>query len=73
MNIYKLSIDDFTYDGYDWFIVVAKSRQDAIKYILSNKPDWDEGIDIWKTAKIEYIWKTNKKKNEIILESFNAW
>lgn len=76
MKIYKLSVDywdRFPYDSYYWFVVIANSRKDAIDFVVNNKPRWDEWIEIWKTAKVEYIWETHKKKRQFILEDFNAW
>lgn len=86
MNLYLLSVDEYTYDEYDSFVVVAKSEEDAKNYLPTRGLKRDDKLDPlaymydlenWKDVlkvKVEFIGiaPTTTKEGRIIISSFNA-
>jgi len=69
MKIFLVKFNEFTYDEYNGFVIVAESKYRAIKYLRRKHPNeiqWDKGY------KIKEINPRNYKKTTIILEDFNA-
>ena len=78
MNLYKISVSYLGYDTYDSAIVVAESRAKARMIHPDGrglKVGGDRWFDSWvkdpKIVSVKLIGKTNLKREQVILASFN--
>ena len=66
-KIYKVCVDDWSYDEYDAVIVCARSRNDAIKIACK------KCAMIKEKCKVEMVgYAKSTLKTDVILASFNA-
>ena len=81
MNIYKVSREDYDYDEFNEFVVIAESEEDARNVHPSgncnswNDKPWNMSwIDISEinTLKVELIGVTDREEVEVVVSSFNA-
>lgn len=70
MKLYLVTLNEWDYDFFDEFVVVAKSAKDAIKYL---KMTYDDTKCLWnKGYKIKEIKLGEYKHTKEILSSFRA-
>ena len=68
-KIYYLFVDEYDYDEYDAFVIIAKKRSRAI-YVLKDKKEYLS--DNWNgKIHIQFIGYSHLKE-QIIIDSFNA-
>lgn len=73
MKIYKITFNEYSWDEYIAFVVVAKSEEEAIEYLKKEYPDGGCSQIQWKPGyKIEEIKSENYKEPTEILGSYNA-
>jgi len=73
MNIYLVTIDEWTYDCYSGHVVYAKNPKNA--KLLCATSHRDEWYMVWINNSVaKKIWDTTMAKFEdIILSDFHAW
>ena len=81
MKIYEIKLKDWDYDEYDGWIVVAESKEDAIKLCELRPGSRPENLKSWQgdnmyQDNIDYIREIGKANNTeargIVLSSYNA-
>jgi hypothetical protein len=73
MKIFKIVFTCYSYDQYDSFVVVAKTKEDVLPLIQSEYDCSLSGtVDVKSGYVIEEINPKKYKKSTVILESFNA-
>lgn len=72
MKIYKITIDNYSYDCYGWHVIIANSQTEVID--IAKTASADEWKEIWETARIEILWEYAWPNTEpfIALSDFNA-
>lgn len=66
MNIYHITLNNWDYDQYDSFVVIAED-EDHAKELIANIISIDQKIE-----EISCIGIANSSISEIVLSSFNA-
>lgn len=71
MKIFKVTFNEYDYDQYDSFIVVAENEEDAVKVIEEGYPRNDQysGVDWSKGYTVEEVLPIERGT---VLGSFNA-
>lgn len=66
MKIFHFTTDEFDYDCFDGFVVVAKDKEQAKQVITAKIGEFCPGLDAFTVTEVD----TSEAK--VILESFNA-
>lgn len=72
MKIYRIVFNNWDYDQYDAFVVIAKDGKSAISLLKNEFSEINDNVD-WKGGyKIKEIRLNKLKKETVLLASFNA-
>jgi hypothetical protein len=75
MKVYLITLNEYDYDEYIGFVVVAENANKALKYLKEKFPEengWNPTAEWSKGYKVKEIKPDKYKETEVILDSFNA-
>jgi len=69
-RIFKIAHDDYAWDCFSDFVIVANNKEEVREMAISKAAD--EGREVWKTAEIEELctYTGEKKEPYFVLASY---